>query len=78
MEGVFLVANHHGVPGVVTAVELHHVVNASPELIGCLPLAFVAPLGSDDHDCWHDLLLLFGSGGTRHNTPRQEGEGFWI
>jgi hypothetical protein len=26
------------------------------EQVCCFTFAFVAPLGSDDHDCWHGIL----------------------
>ena len=53
VQRVLLVADHDGVAGVVAAVELDDVVDAAAEQVGGLALALVAPLGADDHDCWH-------------------------
>jgi hypothetical protein len=56
VQRVLLVADHHGVAGVVAAVELHDVVDAAAEEVGRLALALVAPLGSDDGDRRHGFL----------------------
>ena len=50
---VLLVADHHGVAGVVAAVELDDIVDAAAEKVGRLALAFIAPLGADQNDCGH-------------------------
>src|SRR5690625_7506937 len=39
---------------VIPAVELDDVVDAASELVGRLAFAFVAPLGTDNHDCGHE------------------------
>jgi hypothetical protein len=46
------------VTGVVAAVELHNVVNPPAQQICRFALAFVAPLGADQHDRWHPGLLI--------------------
>jgi hypothetical protein len=61
VQGVLLVADHDGVAGVVAAVELHHVVDPAAEVVGGLALAFVAPLGADDHDRGHSLAPSLGT-----------------
>jgi len=53
LELELLPVDDHGVAGVVAAVGLDHVVHAATEQVGGLPLAFVPPLGSDDHDGGH-------------------------
>ena len=53
VQRVLLVADDDRVAGVVAAVELDDVVDAAAEQVGGLALALVAPLGADDHDCWH-------------------------
>ena len=53
VQRVLLVADHHRVAGVVAAVELDDVVEPAAEQVGGLALAFIAPLGADDHDCGH-------------------------
>ena len=53
MQRVLLVADDDRVAGVVAAVELDDVVDAAAEEVGRLALAFVAPLGADDHDRGH-------------------------
>src|SRR5699024_4230065 len=40
--------------GVIPADELDDVVDATSELVGRLAFAFVAPLGTDNHDCGHE------------------------
>ena len=57
VEGELLPVDDDGVAGVVAAVELHHVVDVLTELVSRLSLAFVAPLGSDDHNGWHMCSL---------------------
>jgi hypothetical protein len=56
LELILLTAHDDGVPGVVAAVRLHYVVDAAAKQVGGLTFSFVAPLGSDDHDCWHGIL----------------------
>jgi hypothetical protein len=51
----------HRVAGVVAAVELHDVVDATAQQIGRLPLALIAPLGTDEHDSGHGFVLLSGA-----------------
>ena len=46
-----------GVPCVVTTLEANDVVHVVGEQVGDLPLAFVAPLGADQHDTGHMRLL---------------------
>ncbi len=58
VEGVLLVTDDDRVAGVVAAVELHDVVDAATEQIGGLAFAFVAPLGSDDHNSRHGIAPL--------------------
>ena len=53
VQGVLLAVDDDGVAGVVAAVELHDVVDAAAQQVGRLALAFVAPLGSDQHDRRH-------------------------
>ena len=60
VQGVLLVADHHGVTGIVAAVELDDVVDAISEEVGGLPLAFIAPLGADDDDGGHGGLPVRG------------------
>ncbi len=68
LELELLTAHHHGVPGVVTAVGFDHVVHPAAQEIRGLALALIAPLGSDDHDCWHSWLLLPGLAPIRHDN----------
>ena len=58
VQGILLVAHHHGVPGVIAAVELHHIVDSAAEQVGGLAFAFVAPLGANQHDRGHDSPLV--------------------
>ena len=60
-----------GVAGVVAAVELHHVVDVAAEQVGRLALAFVAPLGTDDRDRGHVLLLHVGRSPSARKTAAQ-------
>ncbi len=53
VQGVLLAVDDDGVAGVVAPVELHDVVDAAAQQVGRLALAFVAPLGSDQHDRRH-------------------------
>ena len=46
----FLAVHHHGMPSVVAAVRLDHVVRAGSEQVGCLTFTFIAPLGAHDHN----------------------------
>ena len=56
VEGVALLADDHGVPGVVAALVAHHVVHAVAEQVRGLALALVAPLRADEHDGGHVSL----------------------
>ncbi|CAB4636980.1 unannotated protein [freshwater metagenome] len=49
MEGILLVADNHGVAGVVAAVELDDIVDVLGNKVSCLALAFVAPLRTNNH-----------------------------
>ena len=62
VQGVFFVTDNNCVARVVSAVELDDVVDAAAEKVGCLAFALVAPLGSDDDDCWHELSPPAGYG----------------
>jgi hypothetical protein len=42
------------VAGVVATLIAHDVVDAATQQIGGLALAFVAPLGAYENDCWHE------------------------
>ena len=53
LEFVLFTADNHRVPGVVAAVGLDDIVDLGSQDVCCLALAFVAPLGTDDHDCRH-------------------------
>src|SRR5262249_6722794 len=53
VQRVALVADDHGVPGVVPALVADHVVDLVTEQVGGLALAFVTPLGADEHDGRH-------------------------
>ncbi len=53
-----LALDDDGVTRVVAPVELDDVVDVLAHEVGGLALAFVAPLGSDEHDCRH-LVLSF-------------------
>src|SRR5690606_13102827 len=70
LEGVLLAVDDHRVAGVVAAVELHHVVDAGPELVRRLSLALVAPLGSEHHDAGHDHDLS-GARTACRQAPRE-------
>ena len=50
--------DHEGVAGIMPALEAHHDVGALGQPIDDLALAFVAPLGADDHDIGHGLSPL--------------------
>ena len=54
VEGILLIANNDGVAGVVSAVELHNVIDTFSKKVGSFTLTFVAPLGTNQNDCWHD------------------------
>ena len=45
--------DHERVAGIMTALEAHHDIGALGQPIDDLALAFVAPLGADDHDIGH-------------------------
>ena len=45
--------DHQRVAGIMAALEAHHDIGALRQPIDDLPLAFVAPLGADDHDIGH-------------------------
>ena len=53
VQRVRLVADDDRVAGVVAALVAHDVLDPATEEIGGLPFALIAPLGSDEHDCWH-------------------------
>ena len=57
MEGELLVADDDGVAGVVAALVANDIVDAATEEIGCLALAFIAPLRPDENDCGHGQRL---------------------
>jgi len=64
VEGVLLaVRGDHGVPGVVPALVADDVGDAAAEDVGGLPLALVAPLGTDQHDSRHRVLVLLCTSG---------------
>jgi len=42
--------DHHGMPGIVTALEADHRGDMLGEHVHYLALAFIAPLGPDDHN----------------------------
>jgi len=52
-----ILPDHYGMPGIVTAVVLHDVVCTCSQLIGCLSLALVAPLRTEDDYRGHSPLL---------------------
>ena len=45
--------DHQRVAGIVAALEAHHDIGTLGQPIDDLALAFVAPLGADDHDIGH-------------------------
>ncbi len=53
-EGQLLLADDDGVPGVVAALEAHHVVGSLGEVVDHAALAFVAPLGTENDGRCHD------------------------
>ena len=57
VQRVLLVADDDGVAGVVAAVELDDVVDATGEQVGGLALSFIAPLGADDDSGRHGWSL---------------------
>jgi len=50
VEDGLLTVDDHRVPGIVTALEAHHRVDAVGEHVDHLALALIAPLGADDDD----------------------------
>ena len=50
---VLLATHNHGVTCVIATVWLDHVIDMFAENIGGLALTFIAPLGTDDNNCWH-------------------------
>jgi hypothetical protein len=50
VKNALLSAHHEGVPGVVAALEAHYCCGIRSQHIHDLALAFVAPLGPEDHD----------------------------
>ena len=54
-----LIAVNHRVAGVVSALVAHHVVEVAGNEVGHLSLAFVTPLGSDQHHVRHVRLSFF-------------------
>src|SRR5699024_9205453 len=71
VQGIGLVVDDNCVPGVVSAVELHDVVDLGAELVGGLAFALIPPLGSEHHNCWHEVAFLpvAGPGGNRGRAP---------
>ena len=71
MEGELLVADDDGVAGVVAALVANDIVDAATEEIGCLALAFIAPLRPDENDCGHGQRLQGRTPGHPHiiRTP---------
>ena len=57
-----LVAVNDGVAGVIASLEAHHVIVVAGDEVGDLTLAFVAPLGADEHCAGH-LQVLSTLGG---------------
>ena len=53
VQGVGLIADDDRVAGVVAALVAHDVLDPATEQVGGLSFALIAPLGSDEHDCWH-------------------------
>ncbi len=53
VQGELAVTDDDGVAGVVAALVANDVVDTTAEKIGRLSLAFVTPLGTDEHDCGH-------------------------
>src|SRR5690625_1243048 len=53
VKSVFLIPDHDGVAGVITAIELHHVIDTSTEGVGRFTFTLIAPLGSNKHYGWH-------------------------
>ena len=53
MKSELPVTDDDGVAGVVPTLVANDIVHATAEQIGRLPLAFVTPLGTDEHDCRH-------------------------
>ena len=53
VEGELLVADDNGVAGVVATLVAHDVVDAATQEVSRLALTFVAPLRTDENDCWH-------------------------
>ncbi len=45
--------DHQRMAGIVAALEAHHHIGALRQPVDDLALAFVAPLGADDHDIGH-------------------------
>ena len=60
VQSILFVADNDGVPGIVSAVELDHVVDAAAEQVCRLAFAFVAPLRADKYDRWHVVSPLLG------------------
>ena len=57
-----LVAVNDGVAGIIASLEAHHVIVVAGDEVGDLTLAFVAPLGADEHCAGH-LQVLSTLGG---------------
>ena len=58
MQRKLLVADDDGVAGVVAALIAHDVVDATPEQVGGLSFALIAPLGTEENDRWHRARLV--------------------
>ena len=70
MKCVFFVADNYGVSRVVSAVELHYVVDLFGQKVGGFTLALIAPLGANKHDCRHGRAFL-KLGMVRECVPKQ-------
>ena len=55
MQSKFLIANHHGVAGVIATLVAHHVVHAIAQEVCGFTLTLVAPLGSNQNNCRQSL-----------------------
>ena len=65
---------HHGVARIVAALIPHDPLHAATEQIGGFPLALVAPLGADEHDCRHGISPAYcGPAGEPPVYPGQGG-----
>ena len=58
LEDELLASHHHGMTGVVAALIADDHVEVRGDHVDDLPLAFITPLGTHDHDVRHDGYLL--------------------